>query len=148
MHLISTAVWDNALCCFLSERLRVFQDTSIMHSVGTWKGKFKRFLFFCCFDCYFLCTLIILLLCLCPSLGVWIKQMYAHRSVWSLLIIPSHPHGRQMALLIFQTDTAFWYLIWWLLCVCVCECVSVWFPGMNSINLSSEVPCWLEFMYG
>lgn len=36
------------------------------------------------------------------------------------LIIWGCPHGRQMALLIFQTDTAFWYLIWWLQCVCMC----------------------------
>lgn len=71
------------------------------------------------------------------------------RSVWSIffwffifLIIWGCPHGRQMALLIFQTDTAFWYLIWWLQCVCV----HVRFPRMNSVNLSSEIPCWFVWV--
>ena len=68
-----------------------------------------------------------------------LADLCTYRSVWSLLIIRGYPHGRQMALLIFQTDTAFWYLIWWLHCVCVraCACVCphpcVWFPRKNSI---------------
>lgn len=82
----------------------------------------------------------------------WQDQMHTHtetcayRSVWSLLIIRGFPHGRQMALLIFQTDTAFWYLIWsddYCVFVSVCVYVCAWFPRMNSINLSSEGPCCL-----
>lgn len=73
------------------------------------------------------------------------RETCTYRSEWSLLIMQGVPHGRQMACLIFQTDTGFWYLIWWLLCVSVCMrvCIYVWFPRMNSINLSSEGPCWL-----
>lgn len=60
------------------------------------------------------------------------------KSVWSLLIIQCFPHGGQMVLLIFQTDTAFWDLIWsYDCCMCVYPCV---FLRLNSISLSSEGP--------